>query len=157
MIVREQYIKKIQPFMDKPVVKVITGIRRSGKSELMKMLQGVLAERGVQQEQIVYINYESLRWEQYRDYRSLYNYVDEVRSKLNGQRIYVFVDEIQEVEEWERAVNSMLADWDADIYITGSNSRLLSSELASYLAGRYVECVVYPLSYSEFLSSITIV
>ena len=91
-------------FMDKPVVKVITGIRRSGKSELMKMLQGVLTERGVQQEQIVYINYESLRWEQYRDYRSLYNYVDEVRSKLNGQRIYVFVDEIQEVEEWERAV-----------------------------------------------------
>ena len=151
MVVREQYIKKIQPFMDKPVVKVITGIRRSGKSELMKMLQGVLAERGVQQEQIVYINYESLRWEQYRDYRSLYNYVDEVRSKLNGQRIYVFVDEIQEVEEWERAVNSMLADWDADIYITGSNSRLLSSELASYLAGRYVECVVYPLSYGEFL------
>ena len=151
MVVREQYIKKIQPFMDKPVVKVITGIRRSGKSELMKMLQGVLTERGVRQEQIVYINYESLRWEQYRDYRSLYNYVDEVRSKLNGQRIYVFVDEIQEVEEWERAVNSMLADWDADIYITGSNSRLLSSELASYLAGRYVECVVYPLSYSEFL------
>ena len=70
MIVREQYIKKIQPFMDKPVVKVITGIRRSGKSELMKMLQGVLTERGVRQEQIVYINYESLRWEQYRDYRS---------------------------------------------------------------------------------------
>ena len=142
MVVREKYIKKIQPFMDKPVVKVITGIRRSGKSELMKMLQGVLTERGVRQEQIVYINYESLRWEQYRDYRSLYNYVDEVRSKLNGQRIYVFVDEIQEVEEWERAVNSMLADWDADIYITGSNSRLLSSELAYYLAGRYVECVV---------------
>ena len=107
MVVREQYIKKIQPFMDKPVVKVITGIRRSGKSELMKMLQGVLTERGVRQEQIVYINYESLRWEQYRDYRSLYNYVDEVRSKLNGQRIYVFVDEIQEVEEWERAVNSV--------------------------------------------------
>ena len=108
MVVREQYIKKIQPFMDKPVVKVITGIRRSGKSELMKMLQAVLTERGVRQEQIVYINYESLRWEQYRDYRSLYNYVDEVRSKLNGQRIYVFVDEIQEVEEWERAVNSMI-------------------------------------------------
>lgn len=152
MIIREQYINKIQPFIDKPVVKVITGIRRSGKSELLKMLQEMLIGKGVSQEQIVYINFESLRWAQYQNYKALYAYIDDIRSHLEGQRIYVFIDEIQEVEEWERAINSMLADWDVDIYITGSNSRLLSSELATYLAGRYIECRVYPLSYKEFLT-----
>ena len=103
----------------------------------------------MKEEQIVSLNYESLRWAQYRTYEALYAFVDSVRPK--DKRCYLFIDEIQEVTEWERAVNSMMVDWDVDIYITGSNSKLLSSELATYLAGRYVEFVMQPLSYGEFL------
>lgn len=146
---RAIYTDRIESFIDKPLVKVITGIRRSGKSGLMILLQQQLRKRGVMDEQIVYLNYESLRWAAYRTYDTLYAYVDGVRPK--DARCYLFIDEIQEVSEWERAVNSMMVDWDVDIYITGSNSRLLSSELATYLAGRYVEFGVQPLSYSEFL------
>lgn len=151
MIIREQYLTRIEPFMDKPVVKVITGIRRCGKSELLKMVQQRLLERGVKEEQVVYINFESLRWEYLRNYQALYSYLNDIRSRLGENRIYIFIDEIQEVESWEKVVNSVLSEWNADIYITGSNSRLLSSELSTYLAGRYVECRVFPLSYSEFL------
>ena len=146
---RNLYTTRIEPFIDKPVIKVITGIRRSGKSELLKLLQGKLYQRGVEENQVVYINYESLRWKDYSTAEKLYSYVESIRPKK--QRTYIFIDEIQEVAEWEKAINSMLADWDVDIYITGSNSRLLSSELATYLAGRYVECQVYPLSFREFL------
>ena len=146
---RPIYTAKIEPFIDKPIVKVITGIRRSGKSGLLQLLQQHLKECGVTENQIVYLNYESLRWSSYRTYDTLYAYVDGIRPK--DARCYLFIDEIQEVAEWERAVNSMMVDWDVDIYITGSNSRLLSSELATYLAGRYVEFLVHPLSYKEFL------
>ena len=147
---RPIYTAKIEPFIDKPIVKVITGIRRSGKSGLLQLLQQHLKDRGVMENQIVYLNYESLRWSSYRTYDTLYAYVDGIRPK--DARCYLFIDEIQEVAEWERAVNSMMVDWDVDIYITGSNSRLLSSELATYLAGRYVEFLVHPLSYKEFLN-----
>ena len=149
MIKRPIYTAKIEPFIDKQIVKVITGIRRSGKSGLLQLLQQHLKDRGVKEEQIVSLNYESLRWAQYRTYEALYAFVDSVRPK--DKRCYLFIDEIQEVTEWERAVNSMMVDWDVDIYITGSNSKLLSSELATYLAGRYVEFVMQPLSYGEFL------
>ena len=149
MIERSLYTTKIEPFIDKPVIKVITGIRRCGKSELLKIIQQNLAKKGIDEKQVVYINYESIRWNDYLTAEKLYSYVEKNKSK--DKRTYLFIDEIQEVQGWEKAINSMLADWDVDIYITGSNSRLLSSELATYLTGRYVECRVYPLSFSEFL------
>lgn len=151
MVQRPIYLSKIEPFIDIPMVKVITGIRRSGKSELLKMIRQKLLDRGVEERQIVYVNYESLQWEDYQTYKALYAYVGERRAQLDGKRLYLFVDEIQEVESWEKAVNSMFAEWDIDIYITGSNSRLLSSDLSTYLAGRYVECSIFTLSFAEYL------
>ena len=152
MIRRDLYINKIRPFIDKPVIKVITGIRRCGKSELLKMIRKEIIDGGVKENQIVFINFESLLWSKYTTAETLYAYLDERRVAADGRKMYLFLDEIQEVVSWEKVVNSMLADWDVDIYITGSNSRLLSSELSTYLAGRYVECQVLPLSFAEFLN-----
>lgn len=149
MIQRPLYTEKIEAFIDKPVIKVITGIRRSGKSGLLKLIHVRLAERGVAEDQIVYINYESMRWAHLRTAEALYEYVDKVRPQQ--KKVYLLFDEIQEVNSWETAINSMMADWDVDLYITGSNSKLLSSELSTHLAGRYVECRMYPLSFREFV------
>lgn len=152
MVQRPIYVSKIEPFIDTQLVKVITGIRRCGKSELLKMLRQRLVEKGVEENQIIYINYEGLQWEYLLNYNDLYAYADERRQQLDGKKLYLFIDEIQEVESWEKAINSMLAQWNVDLYITGSNSRLLSSDLSTYLAGRYVECNVYTLSFVEYLS-----
>lgn len=151
MILRENYLNQIRPFVNQPVVKVITGIRRSGKSELLKMVRLELQQSGVTQEQIVYINFESMQWDAYRNATALYAYLKEQKEHLSA-RLYLLLDEIQEVQGWERVINSVLSEWDADIYITGSNSHLLSSELSTYIAGRYVEISVYPLSFREFLT-----
>ena len=149
MIARPTYIAQLIPFIDKPQIKILTGIRRSGKSTVLLLLKDELLARGVKKEQIISINFESFAYAHLLTATNLYQYIkNEV--KASG-KFYLLLDEIQEVEDWEKAVNSFLVDFDVDIYLTGSNSHLLSSELATFLAGRYVEIPVYTLSYREFL------
>jgi len=149
MLIRQRYLDKIFTFVDKPIIKVVTGIRRCGKSTLIKQLMSRLTENGVSAEQIIYINRELFAFDFIRDYTDLHKYVS---SKVSGKfgRHYIFIDEIQEIVSWEKAVASFLAENKYDIYISGSNARLMSSELATLLAGRYVEFRLYPLSYAEF-------
>ncbi len=149
MFDRPTYLKKIQPFIDKPVVKVLTGMRRVGKSCLLELIQDELKRNGIVDEnRIVHLNLESMEHAAIRSDQELYA---ELRKRIGKKKSYVFLDEIQEVSSWERVVNSLLADGKADVYITGSNARLLSSELATYIAGRYVEIPVFPLSFREHL------
>ena len=150
MIIREKYMQQICDFMDKPVIKVITGMRRCGKSALLELTRDELKARGVPNENIIYINFESLRYEHLKEYRSLYQEVSKRVEGVEG-KVYILLDEIQEVSGWEQAINSFRIDFDCDIYITGSNAKLLSGELATLLAGRYVEIRVYPLSFNEYL------
>ena len=149
MILRPTYIDAIIPFIDKPQIKIITGIRRSGKSVVLRLLKEELLQRGVQEEQIITINFESFAFIELIQAQKLYEFVKE--KITNPQKYYLLLDEIQEVEDWEKAVNSFIVDFDVDVYLIGSNSHLLSSELATYLAGRYVEIPVFTLSYKEFL------
>ena len=151
MLKRDEYIKKIVPFIDKDVIKVLTGIRRSGKSVMLKLLMEELKNIGINEKQFIYINFENLKYRNLKNYEKLYDFIlNKVDDKYKSY--YVFLDEIQEVEEWERCVNSLRVDEDFnfDIYITGSNAKLLSGELSTYLAGRYIEFVVYPFSFKEF-------
>jgi uncharacterized protein len=149
MIVREQYLSQIRKFIDKPFIKVLTGIRRCGKSVMLQMLRDVLLSRGIAETNIILINFESFEFSELNTSEKLYNYI---RNRIaDNQNYYILLDEIQEVKDWEKAVNALTVDLNADIYITGSNSRLLSSELATYLAGRFIEIPVYTLSFSEFL------
>lgn len=150
MIKRELYLKKIRNFIDKPVIKVITGMRRSGKSMILKLISQELLEKGILSQNIIYINFESLMFSDLTEFKTLYNYIIEKSKTLTG-KVYILLDEIQEVEHWEKVVNSFMVDLDCDIYITGSNANLLSSELATYIAGRYVEIKVYPLSFKEYI------
>jgi uncharacterized protein len=149
MIKRDLYLNQLKPFIDKPLIKVITGIRRSGKSVILKLLKEELIEKGVEKRQIIYLNLESLEFSDIDRAEKLYLYIKERIDK--EKRNYILLDEIQEVNSWEKAVNSFFADFNVDIYITGSNSRLLSSELATYLTGRYVEIHLFTLSFSEYL------
>ena len=150
MIIREQYMQQIRDFIDKPIIKIITGMRRCGKSVLLALTKQELLNRGIASENIISMNFESLRYEKLKDYRTLYNAIMDKAEILSG-KIYILLDEIQEVSNWEEAINSFRVDLDCDIYITGSNARLLSSELATLLAGRYVEIKVYPLTFKEYL------
>lgn len=145
---RDRYLKKLIGFQDTEPVKIITGIRRCGKSSLLKLMIRHLRETGVSQEQIVEMNFES------HDFRSMtsdevYHYVKE--KAIPGKRMYLFFDELQRIDAWEDAVNSFRVDLDCDIYITGSNAYLLSSEYSTYLSGRCVEIKMLPLSFREFL------
>ena len=151
MLKRDEYIKQIVPFIDKDVIKVLTGIRRSGKSVMLKLLMEELKNKGINENQFIYINFENLKYRNLKNYERLYDFIlNKVDDKYKSY--YIFLDEIQEVEEWERCVNSLRVDEDFkfDIYITGSNAKLLSGELSTYLAGRYIEFVVYPFSFKEF-------
>ena len=150
MIVRERYMQPIRDFMDKPVVKIITGMRRSGKSGLLELTRQELLARSVNDQNIIFINFESLRYEALRNYQALYAEIADRAEQAQG-RLYILLDEIQEVDGWERVVNSLRVDFDCDIYVTGSNARLLSGELSTLLAGRYVEIRVYPLDFKEYL------
>ncbi|MBX2966872.1 MAG: ATP-binding protein [Cyclobacteriaceae bacterium] len=149
MISRPAYTQQLRLFIDKPQVKILTGIRRSGKSTVLRLLREELLSGGVKQEQVVLINLESFIHSELNTVPRLYEYVSSQIQK--GKKYYLLLDEIQEVDAWEKAVNAFLVDFDVDIYLTGSNSHLLSSELATYLAGRYVEIPVYTLSFTEFL------
>lgn len=149
MILRPEYIQEIKLFIDKPQIKILTGIRRSGKSTVLGLLKEELLVKGIRLEQIISINFESFTYSEILTAEKLYKYIQQ---EINpSQKYYLLLDEIQEVENWEKAVNSFLVDFEVDIYLTGSNSHLLSSELATYLAGRYVEIPIYTLSYKEFL------
>ena len=151
MLKRDEYIKKIVPFIDKDVIKVLTGIRRSGKSVMLKLLMEELKNIGINEKQFIYINFENLKYRNLKNYERLYDFIlNKVDNKYKSY--YIFLDEIQEMEEWEKCVNSLRVDEDFnfDIYITGSNAKLLSGELSTYLAGRYIEFVVYPFSFKEF-------
>jgi uncharacterized protein len=148
---RQNYIKRILPFLDKPLIKVISGMRRSGKSTILQHLIEELLEHGAAPEQILYINMESLDNVHFRDIAVLHRTVKERKTALRGKPS-LLIDEVQEIPDWERAVNSFLADDDADIIITGSNSKLLSGEFSDLLTGRYIEIPVFPLVFSEFIN-----
>lgn len=149
MILRENYLNLISDYIDKPFIKVITGLRRSGKSVLLMLLKDELLRRGVNEKNIIYINFESFEFFELDDATKLYKYIQE--KIVERYHFYIMLDEIQEVHSWEKAINALRVDYNADIYITGSNSRLLSSELSTFLAGRYIEVPVYTLSFSEYL------
>ena len=150
MIKRNLYLEEIKKYMNKPLIKVITGMRRSGKSMILKLIQEELENTGIVKENIIYINFESLIFMDIKDFEALYKHIIEKTSDKKG-KIYILLDEIQEVKGWEKAINSFLVDLDVDIYITGSNANLLSSELATYIAGRYIEIKIYPLSFQEYI------
>ncbi len=150
LIKREKYTKLIEGYIDTPIIKVLTGMRRSGKSCLMKLLIEKLYDKNVSAENILYINKEKLEFDFIRNYIDLNNYILEKTKKCKG-KIYILIDEVQEVEEWERCVTSLLTEDIFDIYLTGSNAHLLSSELATLLSGRYVEIPIYTLTFNEFL------
>lgn len=151
MIKRESYMARIRPFIDGDLIKVLTGIRRSGKSVMLELIKDELRARGVTEEQLVVFNFEDMRNAQLCTAEALHDELVRRAASIKG-KIYFFFDEIQEVERWERCVNSLRVEMDCDIYITGSNAKLLSGELATYLAGRYVEFIIYPFSFSEFLA-----
>ena len=149
MINRPLYYSKFEEFIDKPLIKVITGIRRSGKSTMLKLIQDRLISNGINEEQIIYINFESMKYYDIRTSTMFYNYI--INLVKGPKKFYLFFDEIQLVENWEESINSFLVDLDVDIYITGSNSNLLSSELSTLLTGRYIQFKLYPLSYLEMI------
>ena len=150
MIERKEYLELLKRFKDKELIKVITGLRRCGKSTLLEIYKEDLLKNGVDEEQIISINLEDLKYNFINDYMSLYNYIIE---KLNEKRMnYIFIDEVQKIEEFQKAVDSLYIKKNVDLYITGSNANLLSSELATLIAGRYIEIKMLPLSFKEYKS-----
>lgn len=149
MIERNLYLDRLRKFQDTEFVKVITGVRRSGKTFVLRMFRDSLREQGIADDQVIFINFESLKYQALLTKNAFYQYVSE--RVISGKKMYLFFDEIQRVDGWEDAVNSFRVDFDADIYVSGSNASLLSGELATLLTGRMVEIPIYPLSFKEFL------
>ena len=148
MIIREKYLNRMISAKDMEFIKVITGVRRSGKSTLMLMFKDYLLKNNINEENIIHMNFESAIFDNIKNYKDLYNYV---KDRIKKDKVYLLLDEVQNIESWERAINSFQVDFDIDIYITGSNAYLLSSELSTLLSGRYIEIKMYPLSFSEYL------
>ena len=142
-------MQRIRPFINTDLIKVFTGIRRAGKSVMLELVKNELKESGIGEENFLCINFEQFSNSQFLDVESLYKKITDFQKNTKG-KIYLFFDEIQEVDGWEKCINSCRIDFDCDIYITGSNAKLLSGELTTYLAGRYVEFVIYPFSFAEF-------
>lgn len=149
-IERRQYLDKLISFKDKDLIKIITGIRRCGKSTLMEIYQKYLFEHGIQENQILKINFEDFAYRKLLNPETLHEYVIE---RLHPEKTYVFLDEIQNVEEWPAVINSLNLRPNIDLYVTGSNAYMLSSELATYISGRYIEIKMLPLSFKEFCSA----
>ena len=148
MIYRSDYVEKILAYRDTPFVKILTGVRRSGKSTIFKMLIQKIEESGVPKEQIVSYRFDSLEYES----MTAKEMFQEIKGKLTGNgKTYLFLDEVQEIEGWEKVVNSLASDYEVDIYVTGSNSRMMSSEISTYLTGRYISFPIYTLSFAEYL------
>lgn len=150
MIQREYYMKQIRPFINTDLIKVLTGIRRSGKSVMLQLIQEELLSQQVRPDQMISLNFEDLANLPLCQPMALYQWIADKAAAIKG-KIYIFLDEIQEVTNWERVINSLHVAFDVDIYLTGSNAKLLSGELSTYLAGRYVQFVIYPFSYQEFI------
>ena len=148
MINRELYINKLLAYKDTEFIKVITGIRRCGKSSLLKIFKDEILKEN-KKANIIYMNFESFEFDDIKNYKEMHDWIKE-RTKQN-QKNYILLDEIQRITGWEKVVNALLIDINSDIYITGSNAYLLSSELSTYLTGRYIEIKVLPLSFKEFL------
>lgn len=151
MFPRDRYLNQLIAFYGAELIRVITGMRRSGKSSLLKLYRNWLVnEKQIEEKNIVYINFESLKYANLTESQSLYDYVCGISAQV-GTKVYLLFDEIQNVKDWEKAVNALRVDCDCEIVLTGSNARLLSGELATLLAGRYVEIQMFPLSFDEFL------
>jgi predicted AAA+ superfamily ATPase len=150
MITRENHLKQIRPFMDKDIIKVLTGIRRCGKSTLLKQIVEEIKSNGVKEENIILINLESRENIKIKNIDQLDELIEK-SIKNKSEKNYLLFDEIQEVENWERLINAYLSEGKYDIYITGSNSNMLSGELATYIAGRYIEIKIFPFSFKEFI------
>lgn len=148
MIERPLYLDKIMPFVDTPFVKILTGVRRCGKSTILKIIiKKIKEEKNVDDEQILNYCFNSM---EYEDMTTKELYL-ELKSKIiQSKKTYLFLDEIQEIEGWEKVVNTLASDFDVDIYITGSNSRMMSSEISTYLTGRYITFHIYTLSFEEY-------
>jgi predicted AAA+ superfamily ATPase len=151
MIARKEYLEQLESFRDKQLIKVVTGIRRCGKSTLLELYQDYLRSSGIEDEQIVVVNLEDGEYGDIETTRQLYSHVK--NRLLPGRKTYVFLDEVQRVADFQKAVDSLYVRKDCDVYITGSNASLLSGELATLLSGRYVEIKMLPLSFKEYVSA----
>lgn len=141
MIKRELYMSRIRPFIGTDLIKVMTGIRRCGKSVMLELIKQELMGSGVSPEQFISINFEDMSYSRLQTAQALHDEITKRAAAMEG-KVYLFFDEIQEVKDWEKCINSFRVSLDCDIYITGSNAKLLSGELATYLGGRYVEFVI---------------
>lgn len=150
MISRPDYLEKLKPFIDVKVIKILAGIRRCGKSTILEMLKQELISHGVKEDHIISINYSNVEFDKSFNFLKMY---DELKAKfVDEKKYYLLLDELQEVDGWEKTVNSLFEEKNVDIYVTGSNSKLLSSEISTYLTGRYVTIPVYTLSFKEYLT-----
>lgn len=148
MIIRKRYLERIRPFVNQPLVKVLVGVRRSGKTVLLEQIKAMLIADGAIDSNFIHINFESMKYRKLLNAEALYDYVSDWAEGKKG-KLYIMLDEIQNVAEWQKAIASFRVDLECDIYITGSNSKLLSGELATYLSGRYVKIKIYPFTLSE--------
>ena len=146
MIIRESYLKKIRKFIDEEEIKVITGLRRSGKTYFLKQIMHELKENGINNSNIIYLPLESAKYDTIKNHKDLNNLIFNKTKDIKG-KIYLFFDEIQLINDWQKSINSYRIDLDADIYLTGSNSQILSGELATLLSGRYIKIEIYPFSF----------
>lgn len=149
MIQRPNYMNFIKPYFNTPFVKILTGIRRCGKSTLLEMIMEEMINLGTKKENIIYLRFDSYLNDNISNGKQLYDFIS---SKIKNEKVYIFIDEVQEVNGWEKAINSLMIDYNVDIYVTGSNSKLLSSEISTYLTGRCISIPVYTLSYEEYLT-----
>ena len=149
MIYRPIYVDKIMTYVNAPFIKILTGIRRCGKSTILKMLIDEMKKKGIRENQILHYSFDSLEYEAIKTAKALFSHLKQHLSSEG--KTYLFLDEIQEVKSWEKVVNSLMTDYDVDIYVTGSNSRMMSSEISTYLTGRYIAFRIYPLSFSEYM------
>lgn len=148
MIYRPDYVEKIMRYTDTPFVKILTGVRRCGKSTILKMLMDKLSERGISNNQILCYRFDSMEY----DGMTAKQIYEEIKGKLLPDgRTYLFLDEVQEIDGWEKVINTLASDYNADIYVTGSNSRMMSGEISTYLTGRYISFPIYTLSFAEYL------
>ena len=147
MIVRPRYMEALRTYRDVPLVKILSGIRRCGKSTILEMLAKDLLESGIDKDHIIFLRYTSEETDEGMTDKVMYR---EIKARMTDERrYYLLLDEVQEVDKWEKAVNSLLEDANTDIYVTGSNSRLMSGEISTYLTGRFVSIPVYTLSFAE--------
>lgn len=151
MIQRIDYVNKILAFKDTQFIKILTGIRRSGKSTIMKMIEKSFLDSGVEESAILSFRFDSLDYEDLTAKELFQNLKEKIlQNSQRNLRTYIFLDEVQEIEGWEKVVNSLMSDFNVDIYVTGSNSKMMSSEISTYLSGRYISFKIFPLSFSEY-------